>query len=109
MALPGSHREGRQAALATADLAQDPRATLCAAEAGDILAFRPLLLHASRRVERPSHRRVVHLEFASTALPPPLVWYEDATAEVRERAKLEGPSQQVGDQKQRGKTDGCCF
>ena len=43
---------------------------------GDILAVRPLLLHMSRKSARPSHRRVIQIEYAASPLPLPLAWYE---------------------------------
>ncbi len=42
---------------------------------GGILAFHPLTLHASSPAAKPRHRRVVHLEFATGALPGGLEWY----------------------------------
>ncbi|MEP7001505.1 MAG: phytanoyl-CoA dioxygenase family protein [bacterium] len=47
----------------------------CVVERGGILAFHPLILHASSPATKPGHRRVVHLEFASGALPTGLAWY----------------------------------
>ena len=44
------------------------------ADAGAILGFRPLLLHASGAAAVPSRRRVVHLEFAACELPGGLAW-----------------------------------
>jgi hypothetical protein len=38
------------------------------------VAFRPLLLHASAPARAPGHRRVLHIEFASCELAPPLEW-----------------------------------
>lgn len=40
------------------------------ANAGDALFMRPLTLHASSPAKMPSHRRVLHLEFAPTSLLP---------------------------------------
>lgn len=48
------------------------------AVAGEILAMRPLLTHASG-LSKPGttqHRRILHLEFAAGPLPEPLQWYE---------------------------------
>ncbi len=55
--------------------ALEERAVVCEASAGDILAFRPLLLHMSRKSARPSHRRVIQIEYAASPLPLPLSWY----------------------------------
>jgi len=46
------------------------------AEQGAILAFRPLILHASAPASAPAHRRVIHIEYAMQELPAPLEWYE---------------------------------
>lgn len=46
----------------------------CATEAGGVVMMRPLLFHASRKAIQPTHRRVLHLEFAACDLPPPLRW-----------------------------------
>ncbi|MBA4017010.1 MAG: phytanoyl-CoA dioxygenase [Pirellula sp.] len=47
----------------------------CLVSRGGVLAFRPLLLHASSQAERPQHRRVVHFEFAVGDLPGGLQWH----------------------------------
>lgn len=48
----------------------------CLAERGAILAFRPLILHASAPAATPAHRRVIHIEYAVHDLPTPLEWYD---------------------------------
>jgi len=47
---------------------------LCAADAGDALLMRPLLLHASSASRQAGHRRVIHLDFAGVPLPGGLRW-----------------------------------
>ncbi len=74
--LPGTHARGRLPDDWAVPSDAEERAVVCEADAGDILAFRPLLLHMSRKSIRPSHRRVVQIEYAASPLPPPLVWYE---------------------------------
>jgi ectoine hydroxylase-related dioxygenase (phytanoyl-CoA dioxygenase family) len=70
--LPGTHH-----AIHSEPLASSPAITIYA-RAGDVLAMRPLLFHASGAsidgtVE---HRRVLHLEFASSAtLPDDYRWH----------------------------------
>lgn len=49
-------------------------ATSCLAASGDVLAFKPLLLHASSSARVVSHRRVLQLEYAFGPLPAPLRW-----------------------------------
>jgi ectoine hydroxylase-related dioxygenase (phytanoyl-CoA dioxygenase family) len=72
---PGSHALGRIAASDRAACVARLGQTFCAAERGDVIAFRPLLLHASRKGVNPSRRRVIQVEFASKPLPPPLQWH----------------------------------
>lgn len=47
---------------------------LCAARRGDVLFFKPLILHASDRAIQPTRRRIIHLELASAPLASPLRW-----------------------------------
>lgn len=76
--LPGTHRTGRLAAESIQQLRADRAEHLCAADVGDALLMRPLLLHASSRSDSPRHRRVLHLEFAAFDLPENLRWHEAA-------------------------------
>lgn len=76
--IPGSHRLGRLPASEASAHAANHSPALCAAEAGDALLMRPLLLHASRKSTSDRPRRVIHLEFAASELPAPLSWYESA-------------------------------
>ena len=75
--LPRSHRVGRLSASAIdAWRGGASESVDCVAERGAIVAFRPLILHASSQATVPGHRRVVHLDFAAEELPEPLAWYE---------------------------------
>jgi ectoine hydroxylase-related dioxygenase (phytanoyl-CoA dioxygenase family) len=75
---PGSHRLGRLPAAEAACTAKRLGKHLCKVEAGDVLLFRPLTLHASRKVTSNRPRRVIHLEYAGVSLPVPLAWAEAA-------------------------------
>ena len=77
--ISGSHRVGRLSAKAIDAWRSSAEPTDCLAERGAILAFRPLILHASSPATRPAHRRVVHVEFASVELPEPLEWHSRVT------------------------------
>lgn len=71
--LPGSQRRGRWPdarlrAVATRDLV--PVAT----RRGDLVAMRPLLVHASARARRPRPRRVLHVVFCAADPPAGLAW-----------------------------------
>ncbi len=73
--LPGSHLEGRLNADQTEIWKQRVPAVECPVPRGGILIFRPLILHASSPATVPSHRRVVHFEFAAGELPSGLQWH----------------------------------
>jgi len=73
---PRSHGLGRLPASEAAIAAERLGKHLCVVNAGDVLLFRPLILHASRKATPLRSRRVVHLEFAGVSLPAPLDWAE---------------------------------
>ena len=78
--LAGSHRHGR---LGTADIAAlkpQCKEICCSARAGDALLMRPLLVHASAEAWAEKHRRVIHLEYATSPLDHGLEWAEEAPA-----------------------------
>jgi len=72
--IPESHRGGvwrRDQIVAEAQ----KQSEVIAASAGDALFMCPLILHASSPAQSPSHRRVLHLEFAPDGLlPEGLAW-----------------------------------
>ncbi|MBK7405000.1 MAG: phytanoyl-CoA dioxygenase family protein [Phycisphaerales bacterium] len=71
--VPGSHMRGR---LRPGAYDPSPATGLAIeASAGDALLMRPLLLHGSQRSSSGRRRRILHLEFASAALPRPLEWF----------------------------------
>jgi hypothetical protein len=51
---------------------------VCEVPKGGALLMRPLLLHASSLANEPSHRRVLHIEYAAIDLPSGLQWFERA-------------------------------
>jgi ectoine hydroxylase-related dioxygenase (phytanoyl-CoA dioxygenase family) len=74
--IPGSHQHGE---LSTDDIVawtnrNEP--VVCVVPRGGALLMRPLLLHASSPAQSPSHRRVLHIEYASEELPNGLKWFE---------------------------------
>lgn len=73
LVVPGSHRDGFIDPIPTFAVLES-RKFVCECPAGGAVLMRPLILHASRKAATPSHRRVLHLEFASQALPHPLEW-----------------------------------
>lgn len=72
--LPGSHRKGRLSSDAIARWRAERTPVGPTVERGGVLVFRPLLLHASSAALVPTHRRVIHIEFAAEDLPAPLQW-----------------------------------
>ena len=78
--LPGTHRLGR---LTPEQIARQQRAvafTSCAVHAGGVLLMRPLLLHASSAASKAVHRRVIHLDYASSQLDGGLRWLTSAAS-----------------------------
>jgi Phytanoyl-CoA dioxygenase (PhyH) len=63
--IPGSHLYGRLNASQIAEMRCQRSEVICAARAGDALLMRPLLLHSSAEAVSPTHRRIVHLEYAA--------------------------------------------
>jgi ectoine hydroxylase-related dioxygenase (phytanoyl-CoA dioxygenase family) len=73
--LPGSHGLGRIAGERIAGLRVEMQEQTCLADAGSVLAMKPLILHASSAAKSPRHRRTVHIEYAPEGLlPAPLRW-----------------------------------
>jgi ectoine hydroxylase-related dioxygenase (phytanoyl-CoA dioxygenase family) len=74
--IPESHRNGKLAEMAIADIIRGCEAVTCEMHAGGVLLMRPLLIHSSSASESPAHRRVVHLDYANISLPDGLGWFE---------------------------------
>ncbi len=72
----GSHLGGVLEPQAVEYLREGGRAVVCPAEVGDVIAMRPLVLHASSVSQSPAHRRVLHIEYAGVQLPAGLAWAE---------------------------------
>jgi len=67
--MPGTHHLGRINQNDAPQHVIEDEAICCEAAAGEALIMRPLLLHASSVATKPSHRRVLHFDYASTTLP----------------------------------------
>jgi hypothetical protein len=76
LVLPGSHAAGVMSPQALRDWRQDVAPVVCHVPAGGALLMRPLLLHASSASNTPTHRRVIHIEYAAEDLPHTLEWAE---------------------------------
>ncbi len=72
--VPGSHQAGRIGADEARLRRQAEPMVSCAMERGDVLAMRPLVLHASSKAEGYSRRRVLHFVFGPRELPYGLSW-----------------------------------
>lgn len=72
--VPGSHQAGRISADEARLRRQAGPIVSCAMERGDVLAMRPLVLHASSKAEGHSRRRVLHFVFGPRTLPYGLSW-----------------------------------
>ncbi len=72
--MPRSHAAGKLGAAAIRKWTESVEPIVCRVAAGGALFMRPLLLHSSNRADDPSHRRVLHLEYATSELPNGLQW-----------------------------------
>jgi ectoine hydroxylase-related dioxygenase (phytanoyl-CoA dioxygenase family) len=73
--IAGSHAHGKLDDNQIDNWIQKGTITHCTTPRGGAVILRPLLLHASSSSEKPAHRRVIHLEFASHPLPNNLEWH----------------------------------
>jgi len=76
--LPGTHKSGRLTANAI-ELAQrnGTAPVTCSVGRGGAVLMKPLLLHASSAAEEPSHRRVIHIDYAACQLSGGLEWFSE--------------------------------
>ncbi|MCU7797283.1 MAG: phytanoyl-CoA dioxygenase family protein [Candidatus Thiodiazotropha sp. (ex Myrtea spinifera)] len=76
--VPGTHRDGRITSRELIEIVEKSEAEIleCSSNTGDVLLMCPLLFHSSRKATKPSHRRIIHIEYSAKTLPNPLVWYE---------------------------------
>ena len=74
--IPGSHLKGRIKSSEILSLVESSPIVECTSKPGDILIMNPLLVHSSRKSVRPSNRRIIHVEFSSSVLPPEIQWRE---------------------------------
>lgn len=74
--ISGSHRHGKLDATEIARWTRDCPPTTCEVSRGGALLMRPLILHSSSPAQNPSHRRVLHIEYATDSLPNGLTWFD---------------------------------
>jgi Phytanoyl-CoA dioxygenase (PhyH) len=70
----GSHRHGRLPGREIAGVVRRSAIFPGVGQAGDVLAMKTLGIHSSERATSPGHRRVLHVDYATAELPPPLAW-----------------------------------
>jgi Phytanoyl-CoA dioxygenase (PhyH) len=73
--ISGSHSEGKLNADQISECSLNRKISICEVSKGGVLLMRPLLLHSSSPSKKPSHRRVLHIEYASDELPNGLKWF----------------------------------
>jgi ectoine hydroxylase-related dioxygenase (phytanoyl-CoA dioxygenase family) len=72
--LPGTHRLGKLSADQIVECREEIKETICVVSRGGVVLMKPLILHASSPAAIPTHRRVIHLEFAAEKLDGNLEW-----------------------------------
>jgi len=70
----GSHLLGRIPAEEAHAVATRMETLICAAQPGDVWAYRSAILHASEASRARTHRRVLHVDYAAFDLPHGLEW-----------------------------------
>lgn len=70
----GSHAEGKIAASAADQIANNYPIVTCEAERGDVILIKALTLHRSTISTSSSPRRALRVDYANQALPLPLQW-----------------------------------
>jgi ectoine hydroxylase-related dioxygenase (phytanoyl-CoA dioxygenase family) len=64
--IPGTHRLGVLTDDAVQAVVRDAEPVDCLVGRGGVLAMRPLIIHASSKCRADTHRRVLHIEYASS-------------------------------------------
>ena len=72
--LAGTHKLGRLTAEQISVHQRSVASVSCVVRAGSVVLMRPLLLHASSAASNPAHRRVIHIDYASSQLNGGLLW-----------------------------------
>ncbi len=78
--LPGTHRLGRLTPRQIEEHQRSAEPVLSPVAAGGVLVMRPLLLHASSAASNAAHRRVIHIDYASSELDGGLRWSTPSTS-----------------------------
>lgn len=70
----GSHHHGRLSVKNVAEIVSRSKIFIGAGRAGDVPIMKTLAIHSSQRATVPTHRRVLHVDYAMVDLPSPLAW-----------------------------------
>lgn len=70
----GSDKYGVLATSKVVEIAKSQEHTDCEVMAGDCIAMRPLIIHASSKASNPKNRRVIHIEYTAYNLPEGINW-----------------------------------
>lgn len=70
----GSCSRGRLSKAEIREAIADMECAPCLARAGDVVAMRGLTVHRSGPAKSPTHRRVLHVDYATCMLPGGLTW-----------------------------------
>jgi ectoine hydroxylase-related dioxygenase (phytanoyl-CoA dioxygenase family) len=81
--LPGTHNLGRLTAGQITEQQRTVTSVSCAVQKGDVILMRPLLLHASSAASKAAHRRVIHIDYASSQLDGGLRWSTTAGTQAQ--------------------------
>ena len=71
----GSHRNGRLTEPQINKIVRAETPVECRVPVGGALMMRPLLVHGSSSALNPTHRRVIHIDYAADDLPYGLQWH----------------------------------
>jgi len=80
--LPRTHKSGR---LTTEQIAEQQRLktpVCCEVQQRGVVLMKPLLLHSSSAALKPAHRRVIHIDYASSHLHGGLQWHTTASGDT---------------------------
>jgi Phytanoyl-CoA dioxygenase (PhyH) len=75
--IPGSHKLGKLLDAQVQSLAEKSEWSFCLAKIGEVLAMKTLAIHSSSPSLKPSHRRVLHIDYCENQLPGGLQWALD--------------------------------
>ena len=75
--ISGSHKLGKLLDAQVHSLAEQSEWSFCEAKIGEVLAMKTLAIHSSSPSLKPSHRRVLHVDYCENQLPSGLEWALD--------------------------------